>query len=69
MTSDVKGQRDLDSYHLGYLFQVVVDVVAHVSVSASLVGAGILDYGEQVFGGVFWVLVEYYLHFLCPFDD
>lgn len=45
MTSDVKGQRDLDSYHLGYLLQVVVDVVAHVSVGASLVGAWVLDYG------------------------
>ena len=46
MTSDVKGQRDLDSYHLGYLLQVVVDVVAHVSVSASLIGAGILEIGR-----------------------
>ena len=69
MTSDVKGQRDLDSYHLGYLLQVVVDVVAHVSVSSSLVCDGILYYCEQVLGSVFWVLVEYYLHFLCPFDD
>ena len=68
MTSDVKGQRDLDSYHLGYLLQVVVDVVAHVAVSTSLVGTGILDDGQQVVGGVFGILVEYHLHFLCPFD-
>ena len=43
MACDVEGQRDLDSYNLGYFFQVVVDVVAHVTIGASLVCAGVLD--------------------------
>lgn len=67
MAGNVEGQRDLDAYHLGYLFQVVVDVVAYVAVGASLVGAGVLDDGEQVVGSVFGVPIEYHLHFLCPF--
>ena len=45
MAGYVEGQRDLDSYHLGDLFQVVLDVVAHVAVGAWLVGAGVLDDG------------------------
>lgn len=45
MAGYVEGQRDLDSYHLGYLFQVVVDIVAHVAVGTSLIGAGIPDDG------------------------
>ena len=69
VAGDVEGKRNLDAYHLGYHFQVVVDVVSHVSVGASLVGAGILDDGEQVVGGVFGILIEYHLHFFCPFDD
>ena len=69
VAGDVEGQRNLDSYHLGYLFQVVIDVVAHVAVGASLVGAGILDDRKQVIGCVLWILVEYHLHFLCPFDN
>lgn len=69
MAGDVESQRDLNTYHLGNLFQVVVDVVAHVAVSASLVGAWIPDDGEQIVGGVFRGLVEYHLHFLSPFDD
>ena len=68
MAGDVEGQRDLDSYHLGYLFQVVVDVVAHVSVGASLVSAGVLDDGQQVVGGVFGILIEDHLHFFRPLD-
>ena len=68
MAGNVEGQGDLDSYHVGYLFQVVVDVVAHVAVGASLVGTGVLDNGEQIVSGIFWVLVKYHLHFLCPFD-
>lgn len=69
VAGDVEGQGDLDSCHLGYLFQIVVDVVAHVTVGASLVGAGVLDDGELIVGGVLGVLVENHLHFLCPFDD
>ena len=69
MAGDIEGQRNLDSYHLGYLFQVVVYVVAHVTVDTSLVGARILDDGEQVVGSVLRVLVKYHLHFLCPFDN
>jgi len=68
VAGDVEGQRDLDSYHLGYLFQVVVDVVAHVAVGASLVSAGVLDDGQQVVGGVFGIFIEYHLHFLCLFS-
>lgn len=45
MAGDVEGQWDLDAYHLGYLFQIVVDVVAHVAVGASLVDTGVLDNG------------------------
>lgn len=67
MASDVEGQWDLDIYHLGYLLQVVVDIVAHVAVSASLVGAGIPDDGQYIVGGVFGIFIEYHLHFLCPF--
>ena len=44
VAGDVESQWDLDSCHLGYLFQVVIDVVAHVAVGATLVGAGVLDY-------------------------
>lgn len=68
VASDVEGQRNLDSYHLGDLFQVVIDVVAHVAVGASLVGSGILDDGQQVVGGVLGILVEYHLHFFRPLD-
>lgn len=45
VTGDVESQRYLDTYHLGYLFQVVIDVVAHVAVGVSLVGTGIPDDG------------------------
>lgn len=69
MAGDVESQRNLDANHLGYYFQVVIDVVAHVAVGASLVGAGVLDDGEQVVGSVFGVPIEYHLHFLGPFDD
>ena len=69
VAGDVESQRYLDAYHLGYLFQVVIDVIAHVAVGVSLVGTGILDDGEQIVSGVFGVLVEYHLHFFCPFDN
>lgn len=69
MAGDIESQRDLDAYHLGCLFQIVIDVVAHVAVGTSLVGAWIPDDGEQIVGGVFRVLVEYHLHFLSPADD
>ena len=64
----VEGQRDRDSDHFGYAFEIVVDVVASVAVGVSLVGAGIADYRQKIVGGVFRVLVENHLHFLCPFD-
>lgn len=59
VAGDVEGQRNLDAYHLGNLFQIVVDVVTHVTIGASLVGTGIPDDGEQVIGGVLGVLVKY----------
>lgn len=68
MTCDVEGQRDGDTDHSGYAFQIVVDVVAGVSVGASLVDAGIADYGQKIVRGVFRVFVENHLHFLGPFD-
>lgn len=69
MTSNVEGQRDCDSDHSGDAFQTVIDIVAGVSVGASLVEAGITDDGQQIVALVFGVLVENHLHLLCPFDD
>ncbi len=69
MAGNVEGQRDCDTDHSGYGFQVVIDVVANVAVGASLVGAGITDDGQQVFAFVLWILVKDHLHFLSPFDD
>ena len=69
MAGDIEGLRDLNAYHLGYLFQVVVDVIDDIMVGASFVGAGILDDGQQIVSCVFGVLVKYHLHFLGPFDD
>ena len=69
MAGDVESQRNLDANHLGYYFQVVIDVITDVTVGASLVGAGILDDGEQVIGSIFGILVKNHLHFLGPFDD
>ena len=42
MAGDVESQRNLDANHLGYYFQVVIDVITDVTVGASLVGAEIL---------------------------
>ena len=56
MARNVEGQRNQDAYHLGYLFQVVIYIIAHVAVGASLVSAGILDDGQQVVGGVLGIL-------------
>lgn len=69
MAGDVEGQGNLDACHFGYCFQVVVDIVTSVAVSASFVSAGILDYGLQIVGGVFGLFVKNHLHFLCPFDN
>lgn len=69
MTSNVEGQRDCDSDHSGDAFQTVIDIVAGVSVGASLVEAGITDDGQQIVALVFGVLVENHLHLLCPLDD
>ena len=46
MAGNVKGQRDCDTDHSGYGFQVVVDVIAYVAIGASLVGAGITEIGR-----------------------
>ncbi len=67
MTSDVEGQRDGDSNHSCDAFQAVVDVVAGVAVGASLIEFGIANDRKQVFALVFGILVENYLHLLCPF--
>lgn len=69
MTGNVEGERNCYTDHSGYGFQVVVDVVAYVAVSASLVGSGIADDGQQVVALVLGVLVKNHLHFLSPFDD
>lgn len=47
----------------------MVDIVACVSVGASLVDSGITDDGQQVIASVLRILVENHLHLLCPFDD
>lgn len=41
----MEGQRYRDTDHSGYAFEIVVDVVTHVAVGASLVGAGVADDG------------------------
>lgn len=46
----------------------MVDVVAYVSVDVALVGIPVADDGEEIFGGVFGVFVEYLLHVVCPLD-
>ena len=65
----VEGQGDCDADHFGYSFQVMVDVIAGITIGASLVDSGISDDGQQVVAGILGVLVEYHLHLLRPFDD
>lgn len=48
VAGDVEGQRYCYTDHSGYGFQVVVDVIADIAVSATLIGPGITDDGEQV---------------------
>lgn len=69
MAGNIEGQRNCNADHSGYVFQIVVDVIAYVAVGASLVGAGITDDGQQVFAFVLCVLVKNHLHFLSPFND
>lgn len=45
MASDIEGQGNCDSYHIGYRFEVVVYVVTGIAIGASLVGAEISDNG------------------------
>ena len=52
---------------LGYTFQIVVDVVADVSVNCAFAKTGICDYREKVVAFVFGVFVEDCLHLFCPF--
>ena len=68
MAGDVEGQGDCYSDHPGDTFQVVVYVIAGVSVGASFIESGITDDRKQVVALIFGVLIEYHLHFLCPFD-
>ena len=58
MAGDVESQRSLDANHLGYYFQVVIDVITDATVGASFVGAGILDDGELIIGSIFGILVK-----------
>lgn len=69
MAGNVEGQRNCYANHPGNTFQTVIDIVASVAVSASLVESGIADDGQQVVAFVFGVLVENHLHLLGPFDD
>ncbi len=65
---NIERQRDANAHFLGYLFQIVVDIVAGISVGATLIRAGIPYDGQKVVGNVFKVFVEYELHFLSPFN-
>ena len=69
MAGNVESQRNCYTHHSGDSFQTVIDIVAGVTVSASLVESGIADDGQQVVAFVFGVLVENHLHLLGPFDD
>lgn len=64
----VECQWDCYAYHLGYFLEVVVDVVAHVAVSAAFVEAGLAYDGEQVVAFVDGIFVEGRLHLAGPFD-
>ena len=46
MAGSVHRQRDIDSDHVGYLFQIVIDVVADVAVCTALVDTFCFDNGE-----------------------
>ena len=62
----IKGKREVKSDHHGYAFQIVVDVVADVTVGIPFVGTGITDNGQKVLARVFGIFVEGLLHFLSP---
>lgn len=59
MTGDVESLRNCYSDHSGDTFQAVVDVVAGVTVGASLVESGITNDRQQVAAFVFGIFVEW----------
>lgn len=69
MAGHIEGEWNGDAHHVSNAFKVVIDVVAGVAVGASLVGACVADYRQQVDALVFGVFVENGLHFVCPLDD
>ena len=65
----IKRQRHRQMSHVCHLFKVPVYLHHLVLVLPSLASVLTFYYGQQIFGFVGLILVKYFLHLPCPFND